>query len=47
VSASGGNDRIYVRGGGSDLVACGSGRDTVFLDRDDATRGCERVRVRR
>ena len=46
VAAGSGNDRVDVRGGGSDLVACGSGRDTVVIDRNDATRGCERVRVR-
>jgi Ca2+-binding RTX toxin-like protein len=47
IGAGAGNDRIYVHGGGSDLVACGGGHDTALIDRDDATRGCERVIVRR
>jgi hypothetical protein len=47
IAAGSGNDRVDVRGGGSDLVACGRGRDRALIDRDDATRGCESVIVRR
>jgi hypothetical protein len=47
VGGGSGNDRIHVRGGGSDLVACGSGHDVVWVDRSDATRGCERILVMR
>lgn len=47
IGAGSGRDRIDVRGGGSDLVACGSGQDTALIDRNDATRGCEQVIVRR
>ncbi len=47
MNAGSGNDRIDARGGGADLINCGSGRDTALIDRDDATRGCERVIVRR
>jgi hypothetical protein len=45
VSASGGNDRIDVRGDSfSDRVRCGRGRDRVLADRRDrVARDCERV----
>jgi hypothetical protein len=36
---SGGNDFFDVQGGGSDVVSCGSGGDSVMLDRSDAIRG--------
>ena len=35
---SGGDDRFYVDGGGSDVVTCGDGTDEVFLDRLDIVR---------
>jgi uncharacterized repeat protein (TIGR01451 family) len=31
-----GRDRVYVRGGGRDVVDCGPGYDTVFADKKDA-----------
>ena len=45
VYASGGNDRIDVRGDSfSDRVRCGAGRDRVLADADDRVgRDCERV----
>ena len=38
-----GNDRIYARNGRSEIVECGSGRDTVKADSDDRLRRCETV----
>jgi hypothetical protein len=41
---SGGNDEFHVEGGGSDVVNCGTGADSVTLDRSDSLRGtCENV----
>jgi hypothetical protein len=37
-------DVVDARGGGRDLVICGSGRDTVRADDRDRLRGCELVR---
>jgi hypothetical protein len=36
-----GNDTINVRGGARDVVDCGPGRDSVFLDPGDVARRCE------
>ena len=47
INGGGGNDRIAARDGRHDVVACGSGRDTVIADRrDGVAANCERVRVR-
>jgi hypothetical protein len=44
VCGFGGNDRIDVRGGGTDTVFCGPGRDTVLADATDRIApDCERV----
>ena len=48
VFGHGGRDRIDVRGGGSDVVRCGSGVDRALIDRGDrAGRDCEFVNDRR
>lgn len=41
-----GNDTIDVRGGRSDYVDCGGGRDTVRADKNDIVRACEHIRRR-
>jgi hypothetical protein len=39
-----GSDRIDVRGGGTDTVFCGPGRDTMLADAGDRiAHDCERV----
>jgi WD40-like Beta Propeller Repeat len=43
VDSGPGADLIRARDGRRDLVRCGPGRDTVFADRRDVVRGCERV----
>lgn len=40
-----GDDELVSRAGGRDVVRCGPGRDVARVDRRDAVRGCERVRV--
>lgn len=48
MSGGDGNDRIDARDGQSDLISCGSGRDTLIADRiDRVARNCERVSRRR
>ena len=45
VSGGPGRDRIGVRGGGRDRVACGTGVDTVVADQSDkVARDCEHIR---
>ena len=44
VDAGPGNDRIQARDGAVDVIACGSGDDTVIADRDDRVSRCEHVR---
>ena len=39
-----GNDTLNARNGVRETVDCGSGRDVATVDRNDRTRGCERVR---
>ena len=40
-----GNATVYVRGGKTDSVVCGSGRDVVFADRTDrVARDCESIK---
>ena len=41
-----GNDTLIARGGGSDQLDCGPGRDVAIADRTDRLRGCETVRRR-
>jgi Ca2+-binding RTX toxin-like protein len=41
-----GDDLIRARLGGSDAIRCGSGTDTVVIDRHERLRGCEIVRIR-
>src|ERR671921_740735 len=40
----GGNDVIYSEGGFRDLVNCGMGTDTAYVDTKDRVKGCERKR---
>ena len=47
VYAGRGRDRVMARGGGSDRIRCGRGRDVAFVDRKDKVRSCERVIRRR
>jgi Tol biopolymer transport system component len=44
--AGAGNDTLRARNGRRDLVDCGRGADTAFVDRNDRVRGCERVERR-
>jgi Ca2+-binding RTX toxin-like protein len=39
-----GNDVIYSEGGFRDLVNCGKGNDTAYVDSKDRVVGCERKR---
>ena len=39
-----GRDRVNARGGGTDQIRCGRGRDVAFVDGKDSTKSCERVR---
>jgi Ca2+-binding RTX toxin-like protein len=39
-----GNDVIYSEGGFRDLVNCGKGTDTAYVDSKDRVVGCERKR---
>jgi hypothetical protein len=39
-----GRDVIRVRGGGTDVVSCGPGKDIAKVDRHDIVHGCEQVR---
>src|SRR5215213_5308258 len=39
-----GNDVIYSEGGFRDLVNCGKGVDTCYVDSKDLVKGCERKR---
>jgi hypothetical protein len=39
-----GNDVVPARDGVRDLIACGAGRDTAYVDRYDRVSGCEIVR---
>ena len=39
-----GNDVIYSEGGFRDLVNCGMGTDTAYVDTKDRVKGCERKR---
>ena len=39
-----GNDVIYSEGGFRDLVNCGKGTDTAYVDTKDRVVGCERKR---
>jgi Ca2+-binding RTX toxin-like protein len=39
-----GNDIIYSEGGFRDLVNCGDGTDTAYVDAKDRVVGCERKR---
>jgi Ca2+-binding RTX toxin-like protein len=43
IDAGGGRDVVYVRDGERDVVDCGTARDTVFADRLDVLKHCERV----
>ena len=43
VSGGPGADRVIARGGGTDRIDCGPGRDVAYVDSRDVTRGCERV----
>lgn len=38
-----GRDRITARGGGRDVIDCGSGRDVAYVDSRDTVHRCERV----
>jgi Ca2+-binding RTX toxin-like protein len=38
-----GSDRVRTAGGSTDAVDCGSGRDSVLLDRNDSQKRCERT----
>ena len=38
-----GADTVLARGGGTDYVDCGEGRDTAYVDSKDRAVGCERV----
>ncbi len=38
-----GDNRVNVRGGGTDLVRCGNGENKVIADRRDVVRGCTKV----
>jgi Ca2+-binding RTX toxin-like protein len=38
-----GRDVIRARDGNAEVVRCGGGRDTAYINRGDRTRGCERV----
>lgn len=42
-SAGNGNDTIYAANGQSETVNCGAGSDTVFADKNDKLKRCERV----
>jgi Ca2+-binding RTX toxin-like protein len=45
VSGGAGDDKIHVRGGRTDKVNCGPGKDTVLASaRDKVRKSCERVR---
>ena len=44
VDGGGGGDTIRVRDGERDSVDCGTEQDTVYADRKDVLRHCERVR---
>jgi hypothetical protein len=47
IPAGPGDDRVRARGAARDTIDCGPGRlDVAIVDRLDATRDCERVRVR-
>jgi Ca2+-binding RTX toxin-like protein len=47
IAAGPGNDRVRARGQARDRIDCGPGRlDVAIVDRLDATRACERVRLR-
>ncbi len=39
-----GNDRVRTKGRGADVVDCGTGLDSVQLDRSDRQKRCERLR---
>ena len=39
-----GNDTIYTEGGFRDLVDCGKGTDTAYVDSKDRVVGCEKRR---
>jgi hypothetical protein len=39
-----GNDVIYAEGGFRDLVNCGKGKDTAYVDSKDRVVGCEKRR---
>jgi Ca2+-binding RTX toxin-like protein len=39
-----GNDVLRARDGQRDVVDCGPGRDTAYVDRLDRVSGCETVR---
>ena len=43
IRAGAGDDVVHARDGAADRVDCGPGRDTVYADRLDRLRGCERV----
>ena len=43
-SGGGGKDKINSANGVRETIVCGSGRDTVRVDRTDKVRGCERVK---
>lgn len=45
--ADAGHDKVWTADGARDLVRCGPGRDLAIVDRNDRTRGCERVVTRR
>jgi Ca2+-binding RTX toxin-like protein len=42
-SGRGGDDEILARNGAAEVVRCGRGQDVATIDRDDRTRGCERI----
>jgi dipeptidyl aminopeptidase/acylaminoacyl peptidase len=43
ILAGTGNDRVHANDGHTDRVDCGPGYDTVWADRSDRLRGCERI----
>jgi hypothetical protein len=43
IHAGGGNDVVFARNHQRDLIDCGSGIDTAYVDRRDVTRRCEHV----
>jgi hypothetical protein len=45
ITARGGKDRVRAAGGCSDVVDCGSGRDTATVDASDVVRRCQRVKI--